>query len=587
VRASARPLAALLAALAAALPTRTDAAAQFGPGAAIGQFYRVSPPATAGRRFEAVQVDRVAPDALVMPGPVEPVPLGVPLSALTGQILELPERQRVYLAALGTDGRLRLFEIDLITRAARAILPRPGDEFPYAVRFLVAPDASKLYVQWLWPGYAAATDIYDGGTLTWLGRTPEFEPDERAAGFEHRPPYLWTLDRLDRAVLIDTQRDRVVTVFDPRRRFGPAYTAVADAWRDLVLVRSDVGHDRFQLVDVVSGEVGPPLDLEGRRQAAARLVLSGRVLALIDVQRVAPRPGRPRAETAVATGGGALYDLRDGRSLGEFRLVVPPAFPVAAVGTTADPGLPGRLWIHVPGDYQRFDLELPACGRKAPRGDRAAVRVGLGRDASVGRRRYVYTVSVAPESEAVGALAVEAAREAERTDAPDGWGMDRIGRGRWVRWTNGLGPPGEDIAPGTERGGFVVLGRPDTRPAIVEYRAQAAIGLPRGCESDSRFLRNSARGYTVGPERVRTTDPRKLARRLKRLVEQACEIDWIEPGDCEALTRAAARAESAGAERRDAVDRFREALSRAKFREKSAALVLSDAASAVIEALEP
>lgn len=586
--AASRSLSALLWTLVAALRFSGDATAQFASREATGQFYRVAPPPTTQRYFTAVAIERVAPRALAMPAPVEPVQLDVPLRALTGQILELPERQRIYITAADADGSLRLFEIDLLARQARQVTPRPGEGPPYAARVLVAPDASKLYVQWLSPGFAPYTDIYDGQTLLWLGRTSEFQPDERAAGFEHRPPYLWTLDSRDRPVLVDTQRDRVVRRFDYRRRFGPVYAAVADAWRDLILVRLELGRDRYQVVDIVSGETGPPLDLEGYRRAQARLVLGGRVLVLIDMERQAPRPRRTWSETAIATGGGAIYDLRSGRALGEFRLIVPPALPVAAVGTHADPGLPGRLWIHVPGDYQRFDLELPACNRKGPRGDRVAAQVEARWDAPADPLRYGYRVRVSAASDAaVGALAIESGRVTERTAAPDGWGVDLIKRDRWVRWTNGLGPSSDDIAPGTARSGFVIAAKPGTRPGIAAYRIQAATGLARGCESDDRFLKNSARGYIIAPERVESDEPRKLAQRLKRLVERACDIQWIEASECAALLSSAARVESARTNRLEAAQRFLERLSRTTFRDRGAAVVLSDAVSAVIEALEP
>jgi hypothetical protein len=111
---------------------------------------------------------------------------------------------------------------------------------------------------------APVTDIYDGETLTWLGATPEFLPDERAAGFVPREGFLWTLDETGRAILIDTGSDRPLAAYDPQRWFGPRLSAVADAWRDLLLVRVDAGHDRFQVVDVVSGELGPPIDMAAR-----------------------------------------------------------------------------------------------------------------------------------------------------------------------------------------------------------------------------------------------------------------------------------------------------------------------------------
>jgi len=562
--------------------TQGNAAAQFRDNSTMGQFYRLEPPLTAQRYFDAVRIERVSPLSIAMPPPVEPVPLRVALSALTGQILELPGRQRIYFTAVNAAGFLSLFEVDLLTREARQVLPQPDVGMPYAVDMLVAPDASKLYVQWFAPGFPPRTDIYDGQTLRWLGRTSEFRPDQRAAGFEHRPPYMWTLDPANRAVLVDTGRDRVARVFDYQRWFGPVYGVIADAWRDLLLVRLEVGHDRYHVVDVVSGEIGPPLDLADNRAAHPRLVLGGRALVLIDMERRPYRRDRSWSETAIATGSGAIYDLRAGPLLGEFRLALPYEFPVSAVGTNADPSVPGRLWVHVPGDDERFDLGRPACDRKSPRGDELTAQIEARWDAaSDDPLRYGYSVEVVASSEiAAGALAIEIGRETERTGAPDGWGVDLIKRDRWIRWTNGLGPADEDIAPGTAKVGFVVAGKADTRPGIAEYRIQAAIGLPRGCESDDRFLKNSVKGYTIGPVTVDTAIPRKLAQRLERLVQEACDIGWVEKGDCATLRSAASAVESTDTDRTAAVDRFLQALADASLR-NSAVMVLTDAALAV------
>ncbi len=572
-------------ALAALALLPAEASGQFFDDATTGQFYRVEAAMTVGRTFAEVRIERVAPHAIAPPAPLAPLRLPVPLGALTGQIIELPERQRLYVAGLDARGTARLMEIDLLGRQIREVAPRAGAGPAYAVRMLAAPDAAKLYVAWYASAVTPATDIYDGNSLVWLGDTVEFAPDERAAGFEHQPPYLWTLDGAGRPLLLDTDRDRVVRSFDYRRWLGPHYGVVADAWRDLLLVRLDLGHDRYQVVDVVSGEIGPPLDLEGIRQAQPRLALAGRLLVLIDMERRPPRRAR-WSETAIALGGGAIYDLRAGGRVDEFQLIVPPNLPAFAVGTHADPTAPGRLWIYVPGDDQRLDFDLPACDFRAPRGD--AVRAELvGRWGGAGDPTlYRYRLAVAASSPAaVGALAIRAGRESERTSKPEGWGVDLIDRDRWVRWTNGLGPAADDVAPDSIRGGFVIAADSETRPGIAEYRVQAAIGLPRGCESDDRFLDNSIAGYTIAPERVDTDDPRKLARRLAEIVEQACEIGWAGEGDCPRLIAAAEALESSKADRHAAAQLFRDALAGADLND-SAAAVLSDAAAAVEAALE-
>jgi len=553
---------------------------------AVGQFYRLAPPLAAQSYFSAVQIERVSPLSMAMPAPVAPMPVHVTLAALTGQILELPERQRIYFTAANSGGTLSLFEIDLLTRESRPVLPQPDVGPAYAADMLAAPDGSRLYVQWFAPGYPPRTDIYDGYTLQWLGRTGEFRPDERAAGFDHRPPYMWTLDPANRTVLVDTNRDRVVHVYDHQRWFGPVHGVVADAWRDLLLVRLEVGHDRYQLVDVVSGEIGPPLDLEGYRTAQPRLAVGGRALVLIDMERRPYDAGRRWSETAIAVGSGVIYDLRGGHKLDEFRLVVPFELPVSALGTNTDLSIPGRLWVHVPGDDQRFDLGWPACNWKSPPGDDLSARIEVHWSAAEQPLRYHYAVRVAAASDAaVGAIAVRLGSETERTGAPDGWGVDLIKRDRWVRWTNGLGPPDQDIAPGMARGGFVVAAKPDTRPGIAEYRIQSAIGLARGCESEDRFLDNSRKGYTIAPETVETAVPRKLAGRLERLVKKACDIGWVGDESCRALRSAAGAVESADTGRALAVDDFLQTLATSVLNDSSATIVLSDAALAVADPL--
>jgi hypothetical protein len=586
VTSSSRPFATSLLALATCLSPHTDAIAQIGAGAAVGQFYLVEPPSAATRYFDAVRIERVAPHAMVMPAPFEPIRLGPQLQALTGQILEVPDRQRIYFTAVDGGGAIRVFEIDLMRREARQIAPPASSVPPYAARMLTAPDASKLYIQWFRYGSAIDTDIYDGQSLRWIGSTRDFRPDERAAGFEHRAPYMWTLDTANRPVLVDTSRDAVVRVFDYQRVFGPVLGVVGDIWRDLILVRLDAGHDRYHVVDALSGEVGPPLDLDGYRLALPRLVMDGRFLALIDMER--RPPGRSRwAETAIATGVGVLYDLRDGRQLEEFRFFAPHELPVSAVGTTADQTIPGRLWIHVPSDDARFDLDLPACGQRTRNGGELDAVIEARWDPSGESHRYAYRARVAPSSQAAaGAIAVRAGRETDRTGVPDGWGVDLIERDRWVRWTNGLGPSTEDVAPGTALAGFVVEAHSDTRPGIAEYRIQAAIGLPRGCESEDRFLENSLGGHTIAPERVDTDDPHELAERLQELVQRACEIGWVEQGSCGSLESAAAAVESASTGRAGAVERFVQELAAART-ETNGAVLLRDAAAAVREAIEP
>ncbi len=575
-------LALATAALAALLGQAADSRAQFPfTDVATGQFYRLEPEITAGRTFTELRIERFAPPAIAPPAPIAPLSLPVPLAALTGQIVEVPRYQRIYFSGLDSRGAAHLLEIDLIGRLIREVPPRLGSGPAYAVSALAAPDASKLYVNWFSSSAMPATDIYDGASLLWLGDTVEFWADERAAGFEHEPPYLWTVAVDGRPVLVHTGSDRVERSFDYQRWLGPVAGSVADAWNDLLLIRLDVGHDRFQVVDVVSGELGPPLDLEGYRQAIPRLALDGRFLALIDIERRAPRRGR-RTPAAVAVGTGAVYDLRDGGKVEDFYLITPPELPAWSVGTQGDPTAPGRLHIYLPGDDERLDLGVPACERRAPEGD--AVDASLeARWESAGIFQYRLAVAASSPA-AVGAVAIRAGRESERTSKPEGWGVDLIDGDRWVRWTNGLGPASDDVSPGAERGGFVIAARPDTRPGIVEYRMRAALGLPRGCESERRFLDNGARGHTIGPERVTTDDPRKLARRLGELVERACELGWVSADDCPPLTSAAAALELGEGDRAAALGRFRAALSNAQTN-GPATMLLDDAATAVENAL--
>ena len=581
------PLGAAARALALLALLPAGANAQFGEGKAVGQFYRVEPPLSVDRSFFGVRVERVAPNSLAMPPPLDVIPVGVPIRALTGQITELPQRGRIYFTILDSAGALRLIELDLIRREARVVSPPAGAPMPYAAQLLVTSSGSKLYVQWFGPGYIPETYIYDGFSLALLGRTSQFLPDERAAGFEARDPYLWTLDFSNRPVLVDAQRDRVETAFDYQRWFGQVRAVVSDAWRDVLLYRLDVGRDRYQLVDVRSGEVGPPLDLEGYGSVQPRLAQSGRLLVLIDMERRPLRNATRYAETAIALGGGTIYDLRARRRAGEFRLVVPYDLPVSALGTTDDPGLPGRLWVHASGDAQRIDFDMPGCARGTGGGDRLDARLEASWDASEDPGLYRYGVRVADDSEgAVGALAIEAGRLTDRSGAPEGWGMDLIKRESWIRWTNALGPADEDVAPGEAKGGFVISAERDTRPGIAEYRIQAAIGLPRGCESDSRFLKNSLRGYTIAPERVDTIDPRKRAQRLERLVRKACEISWVDPAGCEALRPLAREIVESRSGRAANLERFLDAVASIRM-ETTASTVLRDAARSIKQILDP
>jgi hypothetical protein len=573
------------AALLVSLPGLLEA--QIGGDRAIGQYYSIEQPQFADRSFFGVRIERLAPGSLAMPPPLDVVPVRVAMRAFTGQIIELPQRGRVYFTVLDEGGALRLVEVDLIRRESRVVDPPPGYPIPVGVQMLVTPRLTKLYVQWFGPGYLPETHIYDAESLAWLGRTIQFFPDERTAGFVARDPYLWTVDAAGRPVLIDAQRDVVETSFDYQRWFGTVPAVVSDAWRDVLLYRIDVGHDRYQLVDVRSGEIGPPLDLEGYGMVQPRLALDGRVLVLIDIERRPWRSAGSYAETAVALGGGALYDLRDGGRAGDFQLVVPYDLPAFAVGTTADPGIPGRLWIHGPRDDERLDLGLPSCQRSNRGGDEVDARLVARWDGPHDPYVYRYRLAVSEASErAAGAVAIELGRDTQRSGAPGGWGMDLIKRERWLRWMNGLGPAEEDAAPGSILDGFVVSAGRDTRPGIVESRVQAALGLPRGCESDDRFLDNSRSGWTLGPEEVNTIDPKKRAERLQRLTKQACEIGWVDGGDCPRLLSLAERLVDERSQRATVLQNFRNALADARLGDE-ASVVLGDAAQSIQEIIDP
>jgi hypothetical protein len=562
------------------------AAAQFDGGKAIGQFYTLEPPLTTYQTFLGVRVERVAPGYLAAPPPIDPIAVRVPMRLLTGQILELPERGRIYFTAIDAAGALRLIELDLVRRESRTIDPPFGSLVPTWLQMLVPPQSTKIYVQWYGPGFLAETHIYDSESLRSLGRTNQFLPDERAAGFVGRDWYAWTLDPIGRPLLLDTQRDQVAAAFDHRRWFDQVNAVVADAWGDVLLYRIDVGHDRYQLVDVRSGEIGPPLDLEGYGLVQPRLVLDGRMLVLIDIERRPLRRATRFAETAVALGGGAVYSLRDGSHAADFHLVVPFDLPATSIGTTDDPAIPGRLWVHGPRDDQRFDFDLPSCRRPADGGDRvqASLHARWSPDAP---QVYSYAAQVSETDDAaVGALAVEVDGHVDRSAAPEGWGMDLLDQGDWLRWSNALGPIEENIAPGSIKQGFVISADEGTRPGIVEYRIQAALGLPRRCESDGRFLQNSHAGWTIGPDKLETIDPKARAERLERLVTQACEIGWVGAGSCPELTRIAGAIVDSRSQRPSNLDSFLQALTTART-SREATAVLSDAAAAVREIVDP
>lgn len=559
-------------------------AAQLDAGAVTGAYYRVRPTLSASRTFNSVEVDRLAPASLAAPPPVGPVSLNVPLLALTGQIFELPERLRIYFVGIDRVGAVRLFELDFFSREVSLVLPPSNRAAPTAVTMQASPDLNKFYVQWWSPGAFLETDIYDSESLNWLGSTLNFRPDERAWGFEHAAPYMWTLGAADELQLVDTQTDGIAVVVDPQHWLGPVQAVAADAWRDLVLFRVAASGDRYLVVDIGSGEVGPSLDLPNFGRHVARLEFGGRLLVLLSYER-GPPSLYSRRRTPVATGDGVIYDLRQGLRRDEFHLVVPPDFPVAAVGTSADNVAPGRLWVFANGDDQRFDLDIAECRGPVPGGGDIEARIDVSWNPTEARR-YGYTVRVAAASEAAaGAVAVESDRGVENAFAPPGWGIDLIQRERWVRWTNGLGPADEDVAPGASAGRFDLLAQPETRPRIAEYRIQAAVGQPRGCESDEVFLKNAISGYTIAPERVTTDDPKRLALRLERLVDRACVIGWIEQPDCEPLLDAAKEAVRRK-DRSPALDQFYAGLD-ASALSGSIAFMLSDAAAAVQATLRP
>jgi hypothetical protein len=285
----------------------------------------------------------------------------------------------------------------------------------------------------------------------------------------------------------------------------------------------------------------------------------------------------------MASGTGGIYDLPASDRSADFRLAVPFDLPVAALGVTADPTAPGRVWVHTPRDEQRFDFDLPACSRQAPPGDRVNARLEVRGDSADDPRAYFYRLSVDPQSaSAAGALAIEAARSTDRTGKPDGWGVDLIARDHWVRWMNALGPASENVPPGGARDGFVIKGRDGTRPGIVEYRIQGATRLPRGCESDDHFLENSVTGHTVAPEPVETRQTGELARRLLDLLQRTCDIGWAAPTACDDLRESALTVQREARDPTAAVDRFLRVLRESDV-EPVASLVLGDAARAVLE----
>lgn len=546
---------------------------------ALGTFYRLEEPDPFVRSLAAVRIERFAPPALAPPGPIEPIGLPRALRSLTDLVLELPDRQVLFFAGVDGRGFTRLVEIDLIRREAREVVPSQYAGAPYAVRARIAPDGSKLYVQWLGPGgLEPHTDIYDGALLSWIGRTAEFQADLRALEFEHRPPYLWTFDYRDRLVLVDTDRDRVVRTVDPRAPLGSVQGEVVDAWRDLLLVRESI--DRYRVVDVGSGEVGPTRAVTAGPRDLARLVGGGRFLIHLEVDRRVTRhyPGRP---TATVTGNGSIHDIRSGDPVGEFHLALAPDVPHWALGTEPDPTTGSRLWVYGPGDRQRFELKVPPCDGRAP--PRAEVRPVVDASWNAERSRYRYSLTL-DGSDRGWAFALEAGLAVQSARRPDGWGTDRIDGDRWIRWTNGLGPPDENIGPAPKV--FVVEAKPETRPGLVEARVQAEIGLARGCERGDRFLENSTRAWTIGPERVpREAD--ELAGRLQTLTGQVCDLDWLDGTVCTALRDAADAARRAlndgrAAEAMATLEAFQSALEGAGG-PTSVIRLLEDAAAAVTE----
>ena len=527
-----------LAVLLLALPGSASAQLDLTP--ARGAYYTLEPELTADRFFSSVEVQRVAPGFLAPPAPAAPVETGVQLRGLTGQIFELPEQGRLYFPAVDSRGGIRLFELDLFGRLVREVRPPLARVTPAAVTLLAAQRPDKLYVRWWGPGAVPETEIYNGVTLTWLGTVVDFSPDPRVWGFEHRSPFLWAMGRGEDVVLVDAARDAVVRSIEPARWMPDGSAAVADAWRDLVLLRIGTGA-RYQVVDIVSGEIGPPLQLPYRERAVARLLFAGRLMILLATEP-GPLTRYSPFRLSIATGAGTIFDLRTGHELESFNLVVPPELPSYALGTDEDPTVPGRLWVHALGDRQRFAFEqLPSC-RRPPNGKELETAVSVSWD---DRRAYYYSVSVQDGSpQAAGAFALEAGRATTRIQSPPGWGSDRLKGDRWVRWTNGLGPPSENVGAGSSMSGFALVADEETLPNIVAYRVQGAIGLPRGCESDDDFLDNGVAGYTVGPERVDPDDTKELARRLERLVTRACELERLSENACDPLRSLARRVES-------------------------------------------
>ena len=537
-----------LAALLLALPG--SAYAQFDITPARGAYYTVEPTLTGDRFFSGVEVQRVAPGFLAPPAPVAPVETGAQLRALTGQIFELPLEGQLYFPAVDSRGAVRLFELDLLSRLVREVRPPPGRVTPAAVTLQAAPGQNKVYVRWWGPGATAETEIYNSITLSWLGTTVAFGPDPRIWGFEHRPPFLWAMNLRDELVLVDAARDDVVRTIEPAGWVSDGRAAVADAWRDLLLLRIGSG-DRFQLVDIVSGEKGPRVQLPYREGAVARVLFSGRLLALVATEP-GPLTRYSPFRLPVATGTGAIYDLRTGQEL-----------------------------VHALGDRQRFDFELPSC-RRPPNGKELTASVSVSWDDRPG---YHYTVGVSESSpQAAGAFAVEAGRGSTTTLSPPGWGTDGLKGERWVRWTNGLGPAAENVSAGKVMSGFSLIAEEGTRPGFVAYRIQGAIGLPRGCESEDDFLENSTSGHTVGPELVDLDDTKELARRLERLVARGCEMEGVEESACDRLRSLARRAESqrAGAA---ALEEFQAELA-ATLQPGPVRAVLEDAVEAVRLSLE-
>lgn len=571
----------LVLAIGVAVPCLLAIAAGGGPSVqtrtgTIGRYYRFGAPDAFERTITAVRVERFAPHTLAGPAPIAPVPLPVRLQAFTEPVIELPEAGRAFVAATDTRGVARFLEIDLVRRQAREVEPSrfagPGP----ALRALVAPDGSKVYVQWLGPRIDPPTDIYDGALLRWLDRTVEFRADLRALEYEHRRPWLWTFDPQDRLVLVDTRTDRIVRRIDPALQIGDERAVVVDAWRDLLLVRQAGTPARFRVLDSVSGEIGPPLEVAEEGPGIGRLTGNGRFLAWLRVDRRIPRRfSGPPLHTV--TGDGALYDLRAQEAAAGFHLALPPGVPARALGTEPDPLVPGRLRVYGPGDRQDFDLGVPRCDDAGADGEPIRASVSMVREREGSGTRYAYRLSVSPESPSgAGAFAVQVGGAARGRRAT-GWGLDRLEEGSWVRWLNGLGPDTEDVPPGGSAH-FHLEAEPGTYPGTVRYRVRPAPLPPRGCEREDRFLERGLAGWTIGPERL----PEAAARRIERLadlVERACRLNWIEPEHCDPLT-AAAEAIARDGDRAAAVTAFSGAV-RDRLPENETRRMLIEAAEAV------